>query len=336
MTVVIGFRSGFSHTTGGLKPILVSISDPFAKANGNMELKISEEAGRALRENLPVAALESTVIAHGLPYPQNLETALDLERIVREGGAIPLTIAVFSGQCHVGLNSDQIEQLATRKDIRKISRRDLAIAAAKRLDCATTVATTTFFAHRAGIRVFATGGIGGVHRGFAADVSADLPELARTPITVVCSGAKIVLDLSATREWLETHGVTVLGWQCDELPGFYSRTSGLSVDERIETYAEAAAVVRARDELELTNSVLVTVPIPAEFEIDRDELENILADALQNADAQGIRGKEITPFLLSEMSRRSDGRTLVANIELLKNNARVAAGIAVALSEPPA
>ena len=297
-----------------------------------MELKISEEVAKAISDGRPIVALESTVIAHGLPHPQNLETALELERIVRDGGAVPATIAVFGGECYVGLTREQIEQLATRDDIRKISRRDLAIAAARRLDCATTVATTTFFAHRMGIRVFATGGIGGVHRGFSADVSADLPELARTPITVVCSGAKIVLDLPATREWLETFGVTVLGWQCDEMPAFYSRSSGLAVDERVEAVAEAAAVIRARDELRLGSSVLVTVPIPQEFEIERDELENILADALQDAEAQGIRGKEITPFLLSEMSRRSEGRTLTANIELLKNNARVAAEIATELA----
>ena len=177
------------------------------------------------------SSLESTVIAHGLPYPQNIETALKLESIARENGAVPATIAVFGGEFCVGLDRPQIEQLATRNDIRKISRRDLPIAVAKKIDCATTVATTTFIAHMAGIRVFATGGIGGVHRGFSADVSADLPELAQTPITVVCSGAKIVLDLPTTREWLETHGITVLGWQCDELPAFYSRTSGLEIDE---------------------------------------------------------------------------------------------------------
>ncbi len=221
--------------------------------------------------------------------------------------------------------------MRTRKDIRKISRRDLAIAVAKRLDCATTVATTSFIAHRAGIKVFATGGIGGVHRGFSADISADLLELARTPITVVCSGAKIVLDLPRTREWLETYGITVLGWQCDEMPAFYSRTSGLAVDERVETPADVAAIARWRDQLELTNAVLVTVPVPEKFEIGRPELESILAEALTLADKQGIRGKEITPFLLSQMSKRSGGRTLAANIALLENNARVAAEIAVAM-----
>lgn len=297
-----------------------------------MKLRVSEDVASALCEGVPVVALESTVIAHGLPYPQNLETALELERIVHSGGGVPATIAVFGGECHVGLSSDQIEQLATRKDIRKISRRDLSIAVAMRLDCATTVATTTFFAHRAGIRVFATGGIGGVHRGFSADISADLPELARTPITVVCSGAKIVLDLVATREWLETLGVTLLGWRCDEMPAFYSRSSGLPIDERVDDASEAALIIKARDALGLTNSILVTVPIPAPYEIERGELENILADALRDADAKGVRGKEATPFLLSEMARRSAGRTLTANIELLKNNAHVAADIAIELS----
>jgi len=297
-----------------------------------MNILPSDEVRDAIASGRPVVALESTVIAHGLPYPHNLETALELEQIVRDGGALPATIAVFAGECCVGLDRAQIEQLATRNDIRKISRRDLGIAAGKKLDCATTVATTTFFAHRAGIQVFATGGIGGVHRGYSADVSADLPELARTPITVVCSGAKIVLDLPATREWLETYGVTVLGWKCDEIPAFYSRSSGLAVDERIDSASDAAAIIRARDEMELSGSILVTVPVPERVEIDRDELENILNDALLDADRQGIRGKEITPFLLAEMSRRSDGRTLTANIELLKKNARVAAEIAVELA----
>lgn len=296
-----------------------------------MEIKFSPEVSDAINEGRPVVALESTVIAHGLPYPQNIETANWLETVVREGGAVPATIAVFGGEFYVGLSGDQIEQLAKRKDIRKISRRDLAIAVASRLDCATTVATTSFIAHRAGIKVFATGGIGGVHRGFSADISADLPELARTPITVVCSGAKIVLDLPATREWLETFGITVLGWQCDEMPAFYSRTSGLTIDERVETAAEVAAIARSRDQLDLTSAVLVTVPVPDRFEVGRDELESILAEALTLADKQGIRGKEITPFLLSQMSKRSGGRTLAANIALLENNARVAAEIAVAM-----
>lgn len=294
-------------------------------------LKISEEIADALAENRAVVALESTVIAHGLPYPQNIETALSLEKQVREGGAIPATIAVFDGEFCVGLNQNQIERLATEKDIRKISRRDLPIAVGKKLNCATTVATTAFIAHRAGIKVFSTGGIGGVHRGYDCDVSADLPELASTPITVVCSGAKIVLDLPATREWLETHGVSVLGWQTGELPAFYSRTSGLAVDERVETAEEVAAIIKARDELKLSNAILLTVPVPSEFEIEAKILEEILADLLKLAEEKNIRGKETTPFLLAQMAARSEGKTLAANIALLENNARIAAKIAVSL-----
>jgi pseudouridine-5'-phosphate glycosidase len=297
-----------------------------------MNPKLSEEIADALAEKKPVVALESTVIAHGLPYPQNIETAQSLEQNVREQGAVPATIAVFDGEFCVGLNAAQIERLATEANIRKISRRDLPVAVGKKLNCATTVATTTFIAHRAGIKVFSTGGIGGVHRGFDWDVSADLPELANTPITVVCSGAKIVLDLPATREWLETHGVCILGWQCPELPAFYSRTSGLPVDERIETAQDAAAVIRARDDLKLPGAVLLAVPVPQEFEIERETLEEILAESLKLADENNIRGKETTPFLLAQMSERSAGKTLAANIALLENNARVAAEVAVSLA----
>lgn len=295
-----------------------------------MKINFINEVSEAISQNKPVVALESTVIAHGLPYPQNFETAIKLESIVREHSATPATIAMFDGEFYVGLDEKQIERLAIEKNIRKISRRDLPVAVAKKLNCATTVATTAFIAHRAGIRVFATGGIGGVHRGFWADVSADLPELARTPITIVCSGAKIVLDLERTREWLETNGITILGWQCDELPAFYSRTSGLTVDERVETAEDVVAVANARDTLELTNSILVTVPVPAEFEIGREELELILASALRLAHDEGVVGKNITPFLLSQMSEKSGGRTLLTNIALLENNAAIAAQIAVA------
>ena len=293
-----------------------------------MKLNYNEEVQNALRDKKPVVALESTVIAHGLPFPQNIETALNLEKIVREGGATPATIAVFGGEFCVGLSENQIERLATKKNVRKISRRDLSIAVARKLTCATTVSTTTFVAHRAGIQIFATGGIGGVHRGFSADVSADLPELANTPITVVCSGAKIVLDLPATREWLETHGVTVLGWQSDEMPAFYNRKSGLFVDERVESAEEVAAIVEARDQLNLINTILLTVPVPAEFEIESSKLEIIIAEILALADERKISGKEITPFLLSQMATRSGGKTLSTNIALLENNARIAAQVA--------
>jgi len=296
-----------------------------------MKLKYTQEVADALNEKRPVVALESTVIAHGLPYPQNVDTAWSLESIVRDNGAVPATIAVFGGEFCVGLAPDQIEQLAVRKDIRKISRRDLSIIVAGKVDCATTVATTTFIAHRAGIKVFATGGIGGVHRGFSADVSADLPELAQTPITVVCSGAKIVLDLPRTREWLETYGITVLGWQCDEMPAFYSRSSGLPIDERVDDAGSVASIAAARDELGLQSSLLLTVPIPAASEIERAELETMLAEVLKLAEVRGVNGKEITPFLLAQMSERSSGRTLAANIALLENNARVAAAVACAI-----
>lgn len=286
------------------------------------------EVADALAENRPVVALESTVIAHGLPYPQNLETALALEEIIRENGAVPATIAVFEGEFCVGLSPDQIEFLATDRNILKISRRDLPIAAARKLNCATTVTTTSFIAHRAGIRVFATGGIGGIHRGADNDVSADLPELAQTPVTVVCSGAKIVLDLPATREWLETHGVSILGYECDYLPAFYSQSSGLPVDQRIESAAEAAEIIRARDALKLPSAILLAVPVPVEFEIDITELEEILSVALREAKRQDINGKEITPFLLGQMAEQSHGRTLTSNIALLKNNAGIAARVA--------
>lgn len=297
-----------------------------------MNINLSREVAEAIEQGNPVVALESTVIAHGLPYPQNIETALRCEAAVRENGAIPATIAVFGGEFCIGLDRGQLEYLALGNGIRKISRRDLPIAIANKLECATTVATTAFVAHRAGIKVFATGGIGGVHRGFYADVSADLPELAQTPVTVVCSGAKIVLDLPRTREWLETHGVTVLGWRCDQLPAFYSRSSGLDVDERIEDADSAARIIRARDDLDLKSAILVTVPVPEDNEIGLSEIESILAEALTRAEAENIAGKAITPFLLSQMSRLSEGRTLSANISLLENNARVAASIASALA----
>lgn len=297
-----------------------------------MKINFNDEISGAVHFEKPIVALESTVIAHGLPYPQNIDTARKLERIVRETGALPATIAVFDGEIYAGLNDLQLEVLALGTGVRKISRRDLPIAIAKKLTCATTVATTSMIASAAGIRVFATGGIGGVHRGRDLDVSADLPELAQTPMVIVCSGAKIVLDLPATREWLETNGVTVLGWKCDEMPAFYSRESGLMVDERVETASEAASIALARQDLGMRSSVVVTVPVPEQFEINRDEIESILADAMAAAHKQGVKGKEITPFLLSQMAEKSGGRTLAANMALLENNARVAAEIAKAIS----
>lgn len=296
-------------------------------------MQLSPEVNVALDEGRAVVALESTVIAHGLPRPQNLETALRLEEIVRETGAVPATIAILKGHLHVGLNREQLEHIATSKDIHKLSRRDLPLAVANSWDGATTVATTSWVAERAGIRVFATGGIGGIHRGTLPDVSADLPELARVSLVVVCSGAKIVLDLEATREWLETYGITVVGYGCDEMPAFYSRRSGLPVDARVETFAEAALIAAARRRLGLEGATLVTVPVPAAAEVPLDDLQRILQQALTQAAQEGISGRELTPFLLSRMALHSDGATLRANIALLENNARVAAGIALALSQ---
>jgi pseudouridine-5'-phosphate glycosidase len=269
-------------------------------------LRISPEVAEALAVGQPVVALESTVIAHGLPRPLNLETALRLEDAVREGGAVPATIAILGGSLSVGLSKDE--------------------------DGATTVASTMWIAHRAGLRVFATGGIGGVHRGSLPDVSADLPELAQTSMIVVCSGAKIVLDLPATREWLETHGVTLLGYGVDEMPAFYSRTSGLRVDARVESAEEVARIARAQAALGMEGALLLAVPVPSETEVPAHLLEEALTSALLEAEREGVKGRELTPFLLTRMSEASRGRTLRANIALLENNARVAASVARALS----
>ncbi|HEX8188981.1 MAG TPA: pseudouridine-5'-phosphate glycosidase [Pyrinomonadaceae bacterium] len=293
--------------------------------------QVSEEVRAALDGGRAVVALESTVISHGLPRPQNLETARRLEQAVREGGAVPATVAVLGGRLCVGLEESQLARLAEGEGVRKVSRRDLAVAVAGRQDGATTVAGTLWIAGRAGLKVFATGGIGGVHRGQLPDISADLPELARTPMTVVCSGAKSVLDLPATREWLETHGVCVLGFGCDEMPAFYTRRSGLPIDARADTGEEVARVARARDALGLEAALVVTVPVPEGFEVDEHVMEESLSEALSVAAARGVTGRELTPFLLAHMSWRSGGATLRANIALLENNARVAADIAVAL-----
>lgn len=294
-------------------------------------LNIAPDIAAATREGRPVVALESTVIAHGLPRPQNLQTAHRLQEVVRETGAIPATIAIIDGKLSVGLSDDQVNALANGSDIRKISTRDISVAVAQGWNGATTVASTTWIAHRAGIKVFATGGIGGVHRGSLPDVSADLPELARTPIIVVCSGAKIVLDLPATREWLETHAVTVVGYQCDELPAFYSRKSGLPIDARVETPDDVARIYRAQRELGIESALLVVVPVPAQFEVPAEELQIVLTTALEDAAWKGIAGPALTPFLLSQMAERSGGVTLRANIALLENNARVAGEIARAV-----
>ena len=294
-------------------------------------LNISPEVAHAISERRPVVALESTVIAHGLPRPQNLETAHRLQEAVRESRAVPATIAIIGGNLTVGLSDEQIALLAEKSDIRKISTRDIPVAVAQEWDGATTVASTTWIAHRAGIKVFATGGIGGVHRGSLPDVSADLPELARTPIVVVCSGAKIVLDLPATREWLETHAVTVAGYKCDELPAFYSRASGLRVDVRADDALTVANIFRAQRRLGIESALLLGVPVPAKFEVPAEELDVVLTTALEDAEWKGITGPELTPFLLRQMAERSGGATLRANVALLENNARVAAAIASAI-----
>ncbi len=291
----------------------------------------SAEVRVALDVNQPTVALESTVIAHGLPRPQNLETALRLEQIVKAGGAVPATIALLGGTLTVGLTAAQVRFVAEAEGIRKISIRDLPIAVAKKWNGATTVASTSWIAERAGIKVFATGGIGGVHRGSIPDVSADLPVLATSAIIVVCSGAKIVLDLPATREWLETHGVTVVGYECDDLPAFYSQHSGLPVDVRADSPDEVAEIFRAQVSLGIQRALLVTVPVPAEFEVPADDLDRSLNLALREAEEQQVAGRALTPFLLSRMAQASDGATLRANLSLLENNARVAALIACAL-----
>jgi pseudouridine-5'-phosphate glycosidase len=295
-------------------------------------LQISLEAKSALEQNQALVALESTVIAHGLPRPQNLATAAAAEGIVRADGATPATIAVLDGELCVGLSEEQRQVIANDHDVKKLSTRDIAIAVARGWNGATTVAATMWIAHRAGIKVFATGGIGGVHQGSLPDISADLPELARTPMIVVCSGAKIVLDLPATREWLETHSVTVVGYGCDELPAFYSRSSGLPVDIRCDSPDEVVRVFKTQLELGIESALLVTVPVPVEAEVESALLQRVLDDAIGEAEREHIGGRDLTPFLLARMSQQSEGATLRANVALLENNARVAAQIAVALN----
>lgn len=298
-------------------------------------LHFSPTIRQALADGAPVVALESTVITHGLPYPQNVATALAMEEAVRDGGALPATIAVLRGHLTVGLALDDIErlgQLAGSGVVRKCSRRDLPIAMACGEDGATTVAGTMVVAHMAGIELFATGGIGGVHRGHPFDVSADLRELGKTPVTVVSSGAKSILDLPATREVLETEGVTIVGYGVDELPAFFARTCGLPVDVRLDTPAAVAALIVARAQLGLRSGTLVTVPAPEEACMDPDEAEEAAAQAAREADAAGIRGPESTPWLLRRVVELTDGRSMTANTALLTNNGRIAAAIAVALS----
>ncbi len=282
----------------------------------------------------PLVALESTVISHGLPYPHNLALAQEMEQIVRQHGAEPRTVAILGGELFAGLDHAQLVHLATAQGVRKVSRRDLSIAVARRLDGATTVATTMWVAHRFGIQVFATGGIGGVHRGDGTDISADLQELAQTPVIVVCAGAKAILDLPATLEYLETYGVTVAGFGTDSFPAFYSRNSGLPVDVRCESAEEVAALWRAKQALGLPGGLLVVAPIPEADEIPAGEIAPAIAQAVEEAAARGLRSAEVTPFLLSRLGELTGERSLRANLALLKNNAAVAAQIAVALARP--
>lgn len=285
----------------------------------------------ALEEGRPVVALESTVISHGLPWPENLELARGMEAEVRAGGAEPATIAVLEGLVHVGLEDGDLERLARSSGIWKVSRRDFPVVTAQGRDGATTVAGTMIAAHRAGIRVMATGGIGGVHRGDRTDVSADLPELARTPVLVVCSGAKAILDLPATLEWLETWGVPVVGYRTGELPAFYSRESGLDLAARADSPAEAAAIARALWDQGFPTGMLLCVPCPEESALPASEVEDAIAQAVREAEEQGIRGKAVTPFLLARVAELTGGRSKAANLALLRNNARVAAAVAGAV-----
>ena len=296
------------------------------------QFRFQAEVQAALEQQHALVALESTVITHGLPYPENVETAQKMEAAVRQGGAIAATIAIIRGQVHIGLTADQLEYLATRANVRKCSRRDLALALANGEDGATTVAGTMILAHLAGIQIFATGGIGGVHRGHPFDVSADLQELGRTPVTVVSSGAKSILDLPATREVLETNGVPVIGYGVTDMPAFFSRSSGLPVDATAETPEQVAAIIRAHDQLQLQSGLLVTVPVPEAAAFAEAEAEAAIEQATQEADAQGIHGPSSTPWLLRRVVELTNGRSLQANVALLQNNGRVAAQIAAALN----
>jgi pseudouridine-5'-phosphate glycosidase len=298
-------------------------------------MRISDEVGDALLLREPVVALESTIIAHGLPYPDNLECARETERVVREAGAVPATIAVLGGLLRVGLDADEIEGLATKPDVPKASRRDLGVLLARGSDGATTVAGTMFVAAQAGIDLFATGGIGGVHRGASEsfDVSADLMELARTDVTVVCAGVKSLLDIGLTLEVLETHGVPVLGYRSDAFPAFYASDSGYVVDARCETPDEIADVVRARRDVGMRGGVLVANPIAEQYELDASQLEAWVDAALADAERSGVRGPEVTPFALERIHELSGGASAEANKRLVYSNAAVAAMIARAICE---
>ena len=302
----------------------------------NKYLDVSPEVAAALAEGKPVVALESTIISHGMPYPQNVETALKVESIIRENGAVPATIAILGGRLKAGLTAEEIEYLGKKGTaVHKASRRDLAVLCARGEDGATTVTTTMIIAHMAGISVFATGGIGGVHRGAQQtfDISADLEELAHTPVMVVCAGAKSILDLGLTLEYLETHGVPVIGYGTRELPAFYTRKSGFAVDYEIDTPEELARAFYVKQDMGLGGGMLVTNPIPEEFSMDADVINKAIDEAVEEANAKGIHGKETTPFLLAKIKDLTGGDSLASNIQLVYNNARLAAATAVELSK---
>lgn len=300
----------------------------------NKYLDISPEVKIALDEGRPVVALESTIISHGMPYPKNVETALLVEKTVRDNGAVPATIAVIGGRLKAGLSESEIEYLGkTGRGVAKASRRDLPALVARGADGATTVTTTMIIANMAGIRVFATGGIGGVHRGAETtmDISADLEELAQTPVMVVCAGAKSILDLGLTLEYLETKGVPVIGYGTDELPAFYTRSSGFGVDYRVDSPEELAAMFKAQREIGCKGGMLVTNPIPEEYSMDKAVIDAAIKQALKECSEQGIKGKETTPFLLAKVVELTGGSSLESNIKLVLNNAKIAAQTAARL-----
>ena len=302
----------------------------------NKYLDVAPEVAAALAEGRPVVALESTIISHGMPYPQNVETALKVEQVIRDNGAVPATIAVLGGRLKAGLSADEIEYLGKKgAGVTKASRRDLAVLVARGEDGATTVTTTMMIAHMAGIKIFATGGIGGVHRGAETtmDIAADLEELAQTDVMVVCAGAKSILDLGLTLEYLETHGVPVIGYGTRELPAFYTRHSGFSVDYEIDTPEELARAFRVQHELGLRGGMLVTNPIPEEYSMDANVINAAIDEAIREAAEQGIHGKETTPFLLAKVKELTGGDSLDANIQLVFNNARLAARTAAAYTK---
>ncbi|MFA6675410.1 MAG: pseudouridine-5'-phosphate glycosidase [Bacilli bacterium] len=292
-------------------------------------LKINPEVKEALEKGHPVVALESTIISHGMPYPKNVQTALEVEKTIRAHGAIPATIGIIEGDAIVGMTPEEIEQFGKRKGIIKVSRRDLPVVYANKLWAATTVAATMIIAHQAGIEVFVTGGIGGVHRGATEtmDISADLQELAKTDVTVICAGAKAILDLPLTLEYLETMGVPVLGFQTNELPAFYTSHSGLKVDYKIDSFKEAAAIIKEKRTNNLKGGILIANPIPEKYAMDEKEINNAINEALKNAANLGIKGKEVTPFLLKTIVDLTNGDSLESNIHLVINNAIVGAEI---------